>query len=426
MEVICSIFIDNAISQAKGSGGRMKTELHGNILGVDIGSVSISVVGINREKEIVQTAYEFHHGNITDCLKKILTEFDLSRIRGIASTSSTPSIIKVDGQYDNRVSVIEAARHFHPGAGAILIVGGERFGLIRFDDEGSYRNFKSNTPCAAGTGSFLDQQAKRLDLSGIGELSERAFSNTGIIPKIATRCAVFAKTDLMHAQQEGYSLEEICDGLCHGLAKNIADTLMKGETLRSPVLFVGGVSKNRAVTGHLQSIIGKDIITDELSCSYGAIGAGFSLMDDVHLMGRTETKSVEEMLIHRPPDKSYHYDPLRLKLSDYPDFSSMKKYECRAFDRESPYPVEVDLYEDLMTADTHEVYLGIDIGSTSTKAVLIDRERKVLAGFYTRTSGRPVHAVRKLFASIDNVIAGSKADIRIAGAATTGAGRKFS
>jgi predicted CoA-substrate-specific enzyme activase len=403
----------------------MKTGLYGNVLGVDIGSVSISVVEINRGKEVVQTAYGFHHGNITDNLKKILAGFDLTRIRGIASTSSTPSIIKVDGQYDNRVSVIAAARHFHPGAGAVLIVGGEKFGLIGFDDDGNYRNFKSNTPCAAGTGSFLDQQAKRLDLSGIGELSERASGNKGAIPKIATRCAVFAKTDLMHAQQEGYSLEEICDGLCHGLAKNIADTLMKGEMLRSPVLFAGGVSKNGAVTEHLKSIMGVDIITDELSCSYGAIGAGFSLMDDVHLIGRAEMKSVDEMLTCRPPDKSYHYDPLRLKLSDYPDFSSMKKYECRAFDGESPYPVEVDLYEDLMRGDAHEVYLGIDIGSTSTKAVMVDRGRKVLAGFYTRTSGRPVQAVQKLFASIDNVIAGSKAGILIAGAATTGAGRKF-
>jgi len=73
--------------------------------------------------------------------------------------------------------------------------------------------------CAAGTGSFLDQQARRLKLKRDRELSRIAFNNKGVIPKIATRCAVFAKTDLVHAQQEGYSLEEICDGLCYGLAK---------------------------------------------------------------------------------------------------------------------------------------------------------------------------------------------------------------
>ena len=225
-------------------GADMSYQDNSSILGIDIGSVSISIVEINSGKEAVKTSYEFHHGKILESLRNSLNTFDLSRIRGIASTSSTPSIINVNSPYDNRISIITAAQHFHEKIGAILIVGGERFGLISFDDDGNYHNFKSNTLCAAGTGSFLDQQAKRLNLSGIKELSELAFNNKGVIPKIATRCAVFAKTDLVHAQQEGYSLEEICDGLCHGLAKNIVDTLMKGETFNPPILFTGGVSRN--------------------------------------------------------------------------------------------------------------------------------------------------------------------------------------
>ncbi len=166
----------------------MSDQGNSHILGIDIGSVSISIAEINPAKEIIKTAYEFHHGHIIENLKNILNTFDLSRICGIASTTSTPSVIKVDGTYDNRISIIEAARHFHEKIGAILIVGGERFGLISFDNDGNYLNFKSNTLCAAGTGSFLDQQAKRLNLSGIEELSELAFNNKGSIPKIATRC----------------------------------------------------------------------------------------------------------------------------------------------------------------------------------------------------------------------------------------------
>ena len=113
---------------------------------------------------------------------------------------------------------------------------------------------------------------------------------------------------------------------------------------------------------------------------------------------------MDDIIIHKPLGKKHYYEPLRLKLSDYPDFSSEKKYEYSAFDPEDMYPVEVDIYEKLVPSNKYEVYMGIDIGSTSTKAVLIDRYRKVLAGFYTRTAGRPVHAVRKLFASIDDVI----------------------
>ncbi|MGD2021780.1 MAG: CoA activase, partial [Desulfobacterales bacterium] len=158
---------------------------HPNILGIDIGSVSIAVVEITSQKQIVQSAYEFHRGNTTAELKKILTGIDLRTIGGIAATASTPAILKIHRQYDNRLSVIAAAHHFHDKVGSILLVGGEKFGLIRFDEDGHYLNFKSNTPCAAGTGSFLDQQANRLNLSGIANLSRMAFNNRGPVPKIA-------------------------------------------------------------------------------------------------------------------------------------------------------------------------------------------------------------------------------------------------
>ncbi len=403
----------------------MSDKYNSHILGVDIGSVSISIVEISPDKEVVKTAYEFHHGNIRENLKSILKKFDFTRIRGIAATSSTPSIIKINRQYDNRISIIEAARHFHEKIGAILIVGGERFGLISFDEEGNYRNFKSNSLCAAGTGSFLDQQAKRLNLSGIEELSDLAFNNKGVIPKIATRCAVFAKTDLVHAQQEGYSLEEICDGLCQGLAKNIVDTLMKSGQPNPPILFTGGVSRNRAVARHIQSITGMNIIADEMSWLYGALGAGLNLMGEMHHLNSPAITSIDDIFISMPLEKKNYYEPLSLTLSDYPDFKSLEKYEYTAFDTKDQYPVEVDIYDRLLPFRKYEVCLGIDIGSTSTKAVLVRRDRSVLAGFYTRTAGRPVHAVQKLFASIDSVIEKNKLDLRIIGAGTTGSGRKF-
>ena len=118
---------------------------------------------------------------------------------------------------------------------SILNVGGEKFSLIRFDKDGHYQSLRSNTSCAAGTGGFLDQQAKRLSLKDSAELSKKALANTGETPKIASRCSVFAKTDIIHRQQEGYSLEEICDGLCRGLANNISDTLNLSEEGLSPI-----------------------------------------------------------------------------------------------------------------------------------------------------------------------------------------------
>jgi len=400
--------------------------MHRNVLGIDVGSVSISIVEITLKKEIVRTAYAFHYGNIKENLKKMLNDFDIFKMCGIASTSSTPKIIRVDGEYDNRIAIVEAARHFQKKMGAILVVGGEKFGLIRFDNEGNYLNFKSNTSCAAGTGSFLDQQARRLNLRGIEELSAIAFSNKGIVPKIATRCAVFAKTDLVHAQQEGYSLREICDGLCRGLAANIVDTLCKSAYINPPIIFAGGVARNRAVARHIQSIVGMDVATDEMSHLYGAIGAGLTLIDELPQLNKMEIRSFADILIDAPPEKNHSCDPLSLILSDYPDFKGIQQYEYAVFGPEDQYPVEVDIYEELTSLRTYEVYLGIDVGSTSTKAVLMNTDREVLAGFYTRTAGRPVNAVQKIFASIDDVIERHKIVLRIMGAGTTGAGRKFS
>ncbi|MGA1869567.1 MAG: acyl-CoA dehydratase activase [bacterium] len=395
---------------------------HSTVLGIDVGSVSICVAQMTLRKEIVRTAYASHHGNISENLIKILHTFDFSHICSIATTSSTPSIIKKRTQYDNQICVITAAKHLYTQIGSILIVGGEKFGLILFDEQGNYLNFKTNTSCAAGTGSFLDQQAARLNLNGVEELSEIAFRNKGKIPKIASRCAVFAKTDLINAQQEGYLIDEISDGLCYGLAKNIIDTIYKGKKLTAPVLFCGGVSKNRAVVRHVSSLIGIDLIVDDMSHIFGALGAALSLIDE----GASEKQRVErnpsDIILHRREEKKFYYEPLTLKLSDYPDFTGLEKYNFQTREGRS---VEVDIYEKLQSTAHYKAYCGIDIGSTSTKAVLTDSSNVVLAGFYTRTAGSPLSAVRALFEAIDDIIQRKHIVITIIGAGTTGSGRKF-
>jgi activator of 2-hydroxyglutaryl-CoA dehydratase len=87
-----------------------------NILGIDVGSVSVSAVTLNPGKQILQSAYEFHHGKPADKLREILDNFDLATVGGIASTASSPSILKHATRYDNQVAVVSAVRHWHPGA----------------------------------------------------------------------------------------------------------------------------------------------------------------------------------------------------------------------------------------------------------------------------------------------------------------------
>jgi activator of 2-hydroxyglutaryl-CoA dehydratase len=214
-----------------------------SIMGIDIGSIAIAIAQLDTEKNIIKTSYSFHEGNIHGTLSNLLKEYDLNQIRAISRTTSSPDILKNSNSYDSRVSFIKATQLLNRNQkiDSILIVGGEKFGWITFDKDGEYLNYKSNTSCAAGTGSFLDQQAKRLNLDNIAEFSQIALSNNGNIPKIASRCAVFAKTDLIHAQQEGYSLSEICDGLSFGLSKNICDTLFVEDRPDDNIIFIGGV-----------------------------------------------------------------------------------------------------------------------------------------------------------------------------------------
>jgi predicted CoA-substrate-specific enzyme activase len=400
-----------------------------NILGIDIGSVSICIAEISPQKDLIRTSYGFHHGAINDTLKVMLGDVNLSGICAVAATTSTPSMLKVNRIYDNRVSIITACRHFHKKIGSILLVGGEKFGLIQFDTEGNYLHFKANTSCAAGTGSFLDQQADRLNLAGIEQLSEIAFTNTGVIPKIASRCAVFAKTDLVHAQQEGYTLAEICDGLCHGLAKNIVDTAFAGEKTNGPVIFTGGVSRNRAVVRHIEEMIGCKVIVEKTL--YGAVGAALNLVQDMSndrrypTIAGTRVSSADGLLTQRPVHKGYYHAPLTLQLSNYPDFDSSDHYEFQWADSKNGYPVEVDIYQKLDPGTLYKIYLGIDIGSTSTKAMMMGSDQAVLAGFYTRTAARPVEAIQNIFAAIADMAGKKAVSLNVIGAGTTGSGRKF-
>jgi len=395
-----------------------------SVLGIDIGSVSISLVGLSPGGEIQHSDYRFHKGMIRETLKAMLEALTPGSVGAIACSTATPRILRKARYYDNQVCFIEAVRRVHGLARSLLVVGGERFIFLRFDAEGKFLNLKASTSCAAGTGSFLDQQAGRLGLDGSAELGELALSNRGQAPKIASRCAVFAKTDLCHAQQAGYTLEEICDGLCAGLARNIADTISTEEKILSPAVFAGGVSRNRAVVLHLETLLGCSFDTGEHSHLYGALGAALCGSRD-GISEELSWSSPEELIDSGRERKSYYYEPLDLKLSAYPDFNDGDRAVFCPSVEGFKLPVEVDVYATLRGLGAPEGILGVDVGSTSTKAILIDPEKRVLAGFYTRTAGRPLAAVQAILEALDDLLKKRDVELTIRAIGTTGAGRKY-
>ena len=403
------------------------------ILALDVGSVSISMVLMDRDGQILNRGYGPHFGNIAEGVLGMLATVEVPRIGWVATTTSTPPRFRLSSRFDDRLALMAAAKHLHPDLGAILNIGGERFGLITFDGNHEYRDAHGNSSCAAGTGSFLDEQAENLGLPGSAALGAAAERSDRPPPKIASRCAVFAKTDVTHAQQQGFSRESICDGLCLGLATTVVDALFSGAAVRTPIVLTGGVAQNAAVVRHLKALIGSDLVVDPWAHLYGAQGAALLLQAQVRDAGDEATSAPEPLDLERPEElllenhdgRAYAHGPLDLDLSDYPDFRGVERllFEPRVV-REA-VPVEVDIYRPVPLGTKHRMSLGLDIGSTSTKAVLLDESREVVAGFYTRTTGRPLIATQALFEAIQDWGDRLALDLAFTGVGTTGAGRKF-
>ena len=397
------------------------------ITGIDIGSVALSSVTIDLSGNVITSSYGFHHGRIPEALEKMFKGTDLSNLAGIATVSKNLFDRSRVSYFDHQTAVVEAGKSLFDGLRSIMLVGAERFQLINFDSEGRYQHTATNTSCAVGTGSFLDQQARRMNLEDVMELCRLAQQHSGELPGIASRCSVFAKTDLIHAQQEGYSRSAICDSLCKGLAKNIADTLFSDDKPASPMLFAGGVSKNQAVAGHLESFLGITLLQHPLAHVLPAYGACLLLLKDEERLPQMALResSITGLLQSSSKDKEYFHKPLVLALTRYPDFTSAASYEYQSQHTGHPDKVQVDLYRKIRRRTTIGGYLGIDIGSTSTKALITNRKNDPVAGFYTYTCGRPLEATRAIFEAISNIQCTRTISFRFAGVGTTGSGRKF-
>lgn len=391
----------------------------GQFLGIDIGSVSFSYVLMDRDGTILRSDYRVHHGAISALLKDTLERMDLSLVRQVAYNHKAGDFFIAGVSVNEQVSLIEGALFQQPEIGSMFVIGGETFGLILFDDRNRYRRYIANSSCAAGTGGFLDQQAERLGLSGSAELGRLAETFQGEPPKLATRCAVFAKTDLVHCQQQGYSLEAICAGLCKGLAHTIADTLVKGVTLRGPVVAVGGVSNNPRVMNYLADVIGSPLVIPRFSAITGAIGCALTARSRVPDPARPLRFAAETLLKQRNQAKHYFFSPLFPRLSALPDFSAHPHYLS--------HDVEVDQYRLPEHRGRLPVYLGIDIGSTSTKAVVMagGGEDRLLFGLYTRTHGQPIRATQSLLRVLREIEDQHGIQFDFCGVGTTGSGRKF-
>ena len=247
-------------------------------LGIDIGSISTKGVIIDENNNIIRSLYIWTEGTPIKATEKLINGLkeglvDDYVIKGIGTTGSARKLIGL--MLDANVVKNEITAHAvgtlskYPDVRTILEIGGQDSKMIILNN-GIITDYSMNTLCAAGTGSFLSSQAKRLGID-IKDFGKMALKSKNPV-KIAARCTVFAESDLIHKAQVGYQKEDIIAGLCKSIVLNYLNNVGKGKKIYGPIVFQGGVSKNDGVKKYFEEVLKHEVIVDQDSHLMGALG----------------------------------------------------------------------------------------------------------------------------------------------------------
>ena len=345
-------------------------------LGIDIGTATVKLVLTDENKTIITTWETLHHNQPSTMLKMGITELGVFLTEAVAvgitgaDALSFHKVLKDSGFLEDVPAIVEGTKLLASSARSIMEIGSQGSRFITQIDQ--VPQFATNGHCAGGTGSFFEDQMSRLGLSieDYSELVEQATS----VPRLSGRCAVFAKTDIIHRQQEGVRTPDILLGLCYAMIKNYKATIVRDLLVDKPMAFCGGVTKNRGVIRAIKEVFGlqeDELIVPAYASFAGAAGAA------LHALGSFTS---EQLFLAADHMKESHHG----SLSALPAFSenTLSDPACTQF------PV------------SGKCALGIDIGSTSTDLVIIGEHNELVDYQYLRTAGNPEAAVRKGLASI--------------------------
>lgn len=386
-------------------------------IGCDAGSVAVKLVVIDDQGRKVKGRYVRHYGHpirtALELLKEAREQYPGS---GLSLTGSAARVIaSVLGikPVNEIVAQAYSIRKLYPSIRTVIEMGGEASKLILLE-EGGIRDFSMNSVCAAGTGSFLEQQAERLQLT-IEEFSAMAVRSQRP-SKIAGRCSVFAKSDMIHLQQIATPVEDIVAGLCFAVARNFKGTIAKGREIKFPVAFQGGVAANDGVVRAFKEIFDLDeLFIPEDFALMGALGAALKDRDEQ----RSSAFDLERLEGYLA-SASFGGQGHKALLEAGDDFA-----ERHLNDRNALCVTRNETNEEIslhITDHTSRItaFLGIDIGSISTNLAVIDEQGRLLAKRYLMTAGRPIEAVRQ---GLDEIYREVGDRIEIRGVGTTGSGR---
>jgi predicted CoA-substrate-specific enzyme activase len=377
-------------------------------IGIDIGSTTVKVVVLDENNKLLFRSYERHFSKVREktceILHSIEKDYSGKQVRALITGSAGLGVAKASGiDFSQEVySTAEAVNTFIPGTDAVIELGGEDAKIIFF---GGSLEERMNGSCAGGTGAFIDQMATLLDVS-VDELDALSLKHTKIYP-IASRCGVFAKSDIQPILNQGGRKEDIAASIFQAVVDQTISGLTQGRELTGKIVFLGGPlhflkGLRERFVETLQLDSEHAIFPEDGDC-FAAIGAALCARD---------FKSIcfDDLLscLEKAADTNQSVDtlpPLFGSQEEYDDFC--KRHNSRDLPRQD------------IGAYSGKAWLGIDAGSTTTKVVLISESCGILYTYYGSNLGNPVSIVLEQLKKI-YALCGDR--VKICGSAVTGYG----
>ena len=373
-------------------------------IGLDIGSTTVKIVAMDQRKKILYSDYRRHYSDtkktIIDLISELLKKypsFNYSLVLTGSGAIALAKYLKV-GFVQEVIACKNAINEYATETDVAIELGGEDAKIIYFDQTIEQR---MNGSCAGGTGAFLDQMAVLLNTTTEG-LNDLAIKGEKIYP-IASRCGVFAKTDIQPLMNEGVRKEDIALSIMQAVVNQTISGLACGRPIRGNVIFLGGplnyLSALRTRFIKTLDLEDDEVIIPEDARLFVCMGA---ILDDSarKVFNETQLRKLLTKINHFHEEDSTSLAPLFIDEEDYQKFLK----------RQKNYQVQTKSFHDY----SGDVFVGIDAGSTTAKLVAIDIEGNLLYQDYRSNQGTPVDTVKNMILDFYDVLP-EKTVIRSAG-----------
>jgi predicted CoA-substrate-specific enzyme activase len=368
-------------------------------IGFCLGASTVTAVVLDEDRHVAKVVRQNHEGSPETVFREIVETLSpgttpiLVTGRKFRHHVNLPAISETEAtEYALGHLLDDTGTHYD----AVLSAGGETFIAYILDHENRVVDISTGNKCASGTGEFFLQQIRRMGLDVDSAVREAA---TGSAYHVSGRCSVFCKSDCTHALNKGETIGDVTAGLCKMIAGKAIDLLARANCDR--ILMVGGTAQNNVVVDYITQEIPSITIPDE-AAYFEALGAAVAAFE--------RGKMVPQDLYKEKHSSFQFLEPLA-EFEDLVEFAQA--------------PVS-------SPQKGHSYILGLDVGSTTTKAVLLDTmDNTTCASAYLRTNGNPVEASRECYRSLKTQVCAAEgqvpnvSDVDIVGIGVTGSGRKI-